>query len=213
MNHMNYLALAAALGCITLASCSTPNSKTVSDLRTTWQQQTANIRQEISTFQVPQKARAVASTTLAQAPVKLGARQGGTAVPVSIKRWEPTLLTLTVADANTARSAYGYKLRLYEVHFAKMLETSAHICNQEGRTDSLRWGYIVANAERGTFSFPCSVARSLRQQFGTIKPERTTIVQANGTVVQQDIPVLNINGARVDRWIIWVQQQHPLAAY
>ncbi|XGV94253.1 MAG: hypothetical protein ACAF41_00010 (plasmid) [Leptolyngbya sp. BL-A-14] len=49
---------------------------------------------------------------------------------------------LTVPDNNTTRSAYGGRLRVYDVHIAKMFEVTYNLCQSGSIGGGTSWSYL-----------------------------------------------------------------------
>lgn len=132
--------------------------------------------------------------------------------------WQP--IQFIVADRNTAKSAGGRKLRLYDVHIAKMFEISHFLCDRDRAAEGYDWSYEAENGniEMGRFKISCNLARSTASAYGLSKPEITVIRRnfnlKNGrpsiAVEKYSIPTLNIAKNRVLQWRDFVQKFPPL---
>lgn len=147
--------------------------------------------------------------------------QENTQVPLSIgyggteARGGFVLMQLTVPNRDTTQSAYGGKLRLYDVHIAKMFETSQFLCQQFRGVSGYEWVYSAGNGSirMGNFRIPCSLASEMASTYGLGKPERTSIAKdTEGGPPESDvysIPIFDITGSKVQQWINFVQNFKP----
>jgi hypothetical protein len=147
--------------------------------------------------------------------------QENTQVPMSIRyggteaRGGFVLMQLTVPDQDTTQPAYGGKLRLYDVHLAKMFETSHFLCQQFRGVSGYEWVYSAGNGSirMGNFRISCSLANEMASTYGLGKPERTSIAKdTEGGTPESDvysIPILDITGSKIQRWINFVQNFKP----
>jgi serine/threonine-protein kinase len=147
--------------------------------------------------------------------------QDSTQVPLSIRyggteaRGGFVLMQLTAPNRDTTQPAYGGKLRLYDVHLAKMFETSHFLCQQFRRVSGYEWVYSAGNGSirMGNFRIPCSLASEIASTYGLGKPERTSIAKdTEGGPPESDvysIPILDITGSKVQRWMNFVQNFKP----
>jgi serine/threonine-protein kinase len=113
---------------------------------------------------------------------------------------------LTVPNHDTTRPAYGGRLRLYDVHLAKMFEVTHFQCNSsEGGMVSdgrIIWRYHAGNGDinMGAFDISCRMANQIVREYGLGQTEVTRMVYYRAPVTQ-NIPVLDITGDKVPRWI------------
>ena len=147
--------------------------------------------------------------------------QDSTQVPLSIRyggteaRGGFVLMQLTAPNRDTTQPAYGGKLRLYDVHLAKMFETSHFLCQQFRGISGYEWVYSAGNGSirMGNFRIPCSLASEMASTYGLGKPERTSIAKdTEGGPPESDvysIPILDITGSKVQRWMNFVQNFKP----
>ena len=129
-------------------------------------------------------------------------------------------IKFTVADRDTAKSAGSRKLRLYDVHIAKMFEISHFLCDRDRTSAGYDWSYEAENGniEMGRFKISCNLARSTAATYGLGKPKITVIRRnfnlRNGrpsiAVEKYAIPTLNIAKNRVVQWKTFVQTFPPL---
>lgn len=132
--------------------------------------------------------------------------------------WQP--IQFIVPDRNTAKSAGGGKLRLYDVHIAKIFEISHFLCDRDRASEGYNWSYQAENGniEMGRFKISCNLARSIAPAYGLGKSEITVIRrhfnQKNGrpsiAVEKYSIPTLNIAKNRVLQWRDFVQKFPPI---
>ncbi|MDX2231322.1 MAG: hypothetical protein NW220_16920 [Leptolyngbyaceae cyanobacterium bins.349] len=138
-----------------------------------------------------------------------------TALPMRISTAEETY-NLTVPDTNTTRSAYGGKLRIYDVHIAKMFEVTHHMCQMGRISGETTWSYMADNgaANMGRFRISCRLASEIAASYGLGKMESTTIFFSgeegqNSSSRTGGIPILNLTGAKVDRWMGFTRNFRP----
>ena len=114
---------------------------------------------------------------------------------------------ISVPDSDTTASAYGGKLRLYDVHIAKMFEVSHDACKRYNR--SIEWTYTAdrGQAKMGTFLISCKLAQDITIAYGFRAPEATTF---EGSRKVNMIPTLNITGGKIDRWIRFTNNFKPV---
>ncbi|MEG4405582.1 hypothetical protein [Microcoleus sp. MON2_D5] len=132
--------------------------------------------------------------------------------------WQP--IQFIVPDRNTAKSAGSRKLRLYDVHIAKMFEISHFLCDRDRASEGYNWSYQAENGsiEMGRFKISCNLARSIAPAYGLGKPEITVIRRHfnlnNGrpsiAVEKYSIPTFNIAKNRVVQWRDFVQKFPPI---
>ncbi|MFB8796124.1 MAG: hypothetical protein U7126_18330 [Microcoleus sp.] len=147
--------------------------------------------------------------------------QDSTQLPLSVRyggteaRGGFVLMQLTVPDQDTTQPAYGGKLRLYDVHLAKMFETSHFLCQQFRGVSGYEWVYSAGNGSirMGNFRISCSLANEMASTYGLGKSERTSIAKdTEGGTPESDvysIPILDIRGSKIQRWINFVQNFKP----
>jgi len=133
--------------------------------------------------------------------------QASTALPMSIQTDEG-LFTLTVPDKNTTRSAYGGRLRVYDVHIAKMFEVTYNFCQSGDLEGTTSW-FI----DMGSFNISCNLASDIVIAYGLGKPERTVlrrVTEGYGSRTEvRNIPVLDITGGKVSKWMSFTQRFKP----
>ena len=118
---------------------------------------------------------------------------------------------LIVPDRDTTRSAYGGRLRRYDVHIAKMFELTHYECQDRDRNWSrVMWHYKAGGGDidMGNFEISCSMAAGARNAYGLGKPEATpvTYYRARATV---NVPILNITGGKVATWMNFTKNFRP----
>ncbi|MCY7278538.1 MAG: hypothetical protein LH702_33585 [Phormidesmis sp. CAN_BIN44] len=125
---------------------------------------------------------------------------------------------LTVPEAETTASAYGGRLRLYDIHIAKMIEFTHFLCTSPRRAssspeengsliNSYDWIYRAdrGTAEMGGFTITCKLAQSLANTYGLGEPETTTVwyevSSATMGSTTKMIPILDIRREEIDEWM------------
>lgn len=138
-----------------------------------------------------------------------------TNVPMRLQHGEG-IYTLTVSETNTTKSAYGGQLRLYDRHIAKMFEVTYADCLEIPRAGFRIWEYYAGNGKisMGSFRITCQLAGDIAKTYGLGKPEQTAIEYAQeeaGSPISRtrSIPILDISGNKVDRWLNFVQRFRP----
>ncbi|MCC3406820.1 MAG: hypothetical protein JGK17_14755 [Microcoleus sp. PH2017_10_PVI_O_A] len=121
-----------------------------------------------------------------------------------------------VPDRHTAQSTNSRKLRLYDVHIAKMFEISRFLCDRDRTSEGYNWSYQAdnGNIDMGSFKISCESARFTATTYGLGKPENTVIRrnfnQKDGrpslAVAKYSIPTLNVAKNRVLQWRDFVQK-------
>ena len=140
--------------------------------------------------------------------------------------YDEGLRSLDVPDAETTASAYGGRLRLYDVHIAKLVEVTHNSCIRSHRADRLPkenhapeetylWGY-TSNQRRtnmGSFMITCELAQNLVNTYGLGEPEATTIRFEVSSAVMgtrtEMIPILDIRGDEIDEWMNFTTNFKP----
>ncbi|MDX2212600.1 MAG: hypothetical protein SFY66_04845 [Oculatellaceae cyanobacterium bins.114] len=138
-----------------------------------------------------------------------------TALPMTISTAEE-MYSLTVPDPNTTRPAYGGKLRIYDVHVAKMFEVTHHMCEMGRISGGTTWSYRAGNGSipMGRFQISCRLAADIASAYGLGKMENTTISFSseeggNSSRRTGGIPILNITGTKVDQWMNFTRNFRP----
>lgn len=98
--------------------------------------------------------------------------QASTALPMTISTAEGTF-SLMAPDTNTTRPAYGGKLRVYDVHIAKMVEVTQFMCSKGRLSPGTTWSYSAGNGSinMGNFNISCQLANNLAGAYGLGNPE------------------------------------------
>ena len=139
--------------------------------------------------------------------------------------------SLDVPDADTTVSAYGGRLRLYDVHIAKMIEYTHYLCTCPRRAGSspqencssiksYEWSYSAdrRRTDMGDFTITCELAQSLVGTYGLEEPEVTTIINSQyesfppGRRMSPEtrmVPILDIRGEEIDEWINFTSSFKP----
>ncbi|MGB3264607.1 MAG: hypothetical protein WBA89_11660 [Microcoleus sp.] len=121
-----------------------------------------------------------------------------------------------VPDRQPKKSADRRKLRLYDVHIAKMFEITSFLCDRDRTSVGYNWSYETENGniEMGRFKISCNLAREIASTYGLSKPQTTVIRrnfnQKNGrpslAVEKFLIPTLNVAKNRVLQWKKFVKK-------
>ncbi len=160
----------------------------------------------------------LSSSFLATTLSKTAAGIAQTALPINSIVFLPSgngsrVAELTVPDQDTAASAYGGKLRRYDVHVAKMFEVTDFECrsrNSEDNWNRIIWRYYAdnRNIKMGAFDISCSQARDVAVAYGLGQAERTKVFyyRVKATI---NVPILNITGSKVSNWLGFVQKFRP----
>jgi hypothetical protein len=132
------------------------------------------------------------------------------------------LWSLDVPNADTTASAYGGRLRLYDVHIAKMVEVTHDRCGRNGSgSKTYYWSYSAdrGRANMGSFKITCELAQSLASTYELGKPESTTVRfeahfdRKTGPIMDsrtEMIPILNITGGKkIDKWMNFTSNFQP----
>lgn len=147
--------------------------------------------------------------------------QENTQLPLSIRyggteaRGGFVLMQLTAPNRDTTQPAYGGRVRLYDVHVAKMFETSHFLCQKSRGISGYEWVYSAGNGSirMGNFRIPCSLASEMASTYGLGKPERTSIARDTERGLPESdvysIPIFDITGSKVQRWMNFVQNFQP----
>lgn len=139
-------------------------------------------------------------------------------IPIKLQHAEGTY-TLTVPNSNTTKFAYGSQLRFYDVHIAKMFEVTHADCQELPNAGSRVWFYFAGNGniDMGEFNITCKLANDIATAYGLGKPQPTAIEYSQeeaGPAIARTrlIPVLNITGNKVRRWMNFTRQFKPVAS-
>jgi len=144
----------------------------------------------------------------------LQAAQASTALPMTITTGEG-MFSLTVPDTDTTRSAYGGKLRVYDVHVAKMVEVTDFMCSSGRLSPGTTWSYYAGSGSvnMGNFTISCQLAHDLAIAYGLGKPEQTRLYfsyeESGGSSRTMNVPILNITGGKVNQWIRFANRFKP----
>jgi hypothetical protein len=118
-----------------------------------------------------------------------------------------------VPNADTTVSAYGGKLRLYDVHISKMVEvTYSQFCSGDDPYQGAYWNYRASNgrADMGQFYVSCELARDLVAGYGLGRPERTVLTrQPSGRDETVEIPVLSLTPNKIPKFMDWASKFKP----
>lgn len=123
-----------------------------------------------------------------------------------------------IPDRDNTQSAYGGKLRQYDVHLAKIFETTHYLCRQrigsgKNTWHGISWLYLVngGKARVGIFTIECLRSQGVVNRFGLAKPE-TTPMNFFGSKKAFEVPILSIFGSKIPEWQKFVQIVKPQAA-
>ena len=167
---------------------------------------------------------ATIATTLTLGAIAPQAAKAEILMPIT---YDEDMRSLDVPDTDTTVSAYGGRLRLYDVHIAKLVEVTHNSCIRSHRADSLPkenhapketyylWDY-TANQRRtnmGIFMITCELAQNLVNTYGLGEPEATTIryevrSAEMGTRTEM-IPILDIRGKEIGEWMNFTSNFKP----
>ncbi|MCT7974071.1 hypothetical protein [Laspinema olomoucense] len=160
----------------------------------------------------PRQALSMVSTTPQNTRQTLLAQ---TEVPITrITFMSAGVGVLIVPNSDTTQSAYGGELRLYDVHLAKMFEITHFECNRPyggmAGNQRIMWRYEAGDGDikMGAFDISCRLASQIAREYGLGRTETTnmTYYRARAT---EEIPILNITGDKIPRWINFLQSFHP----
>ncbi len=140
-----------------------------------------------------------------------------TELPMTIHWSDSETFFLDVPDKDVSRPAYGGKLKLYDVHVAKMFEVTQHLCQTEPQRTGYNWIYDKNGGGRtriGTFEISCDLANDIAIAYGSGKAETTTVECSRGGRAcpskTYSIPILNITGGKVNSWIQFMSKFKPV---
>ncbi|MBW3586406.1 MAG: hypothetical protein KY448_11360 [Cyanobacteria bacterium 0813] len=149
----------------------------------------------------PQTSQPLASSTAL--PMELGFDEG--------------FGSIVVPESDTTASAYGGRLRRYDVHIAKMFEVTHFMCQQGNLTPGITWNYAAGGGRinMGSFEITCRLANQIASAYGLGKSEPTNVTFSAGEVGRPavrsfNIPILDITGDKVPRWVSFVQGFQPV---
>ncbi len=154
--------------------------------------------------------------TLSSLMTQTSVSQAQTEVPISYIAFtsysgNTRIARFVVPNSDTTVSAYGGQLRLYDVHVAKMFELTDYECQTTDRNwSNIAWRYQAGGGdiEMGTFFITCDLAREMAISYGLGEPELTNVTyyRANTTI---SVPILNIVGDNVERWLTFTSTFRP----
>lgn len=121
---------------------------------------------------------------------------------------------MIVPDKELSKSAFGSELRLYDIRMAKMFEVSHTYCGELGsQWKSVEWHLFASNGETnvGKFVMGCQLVRDVVGAYGLGQREQTEISYQLGDPTSTNyIPVLNIVGNKVSRFVNFSRQFRPV---
>ena len=141
--------------------------------------------------------------------------KASTEFPMTLSAAEGTF-TMSVPDRDTTKSAYGGRLRVYDVHIAKMFEVTHHMCEMGRISPGTTWTYLAGGGSinMGNFQISCDLASDVATAYGIGKLENTTIYfsgeESQGSTRTGGIPILNITGGKIDRWMSFTRNFKPM---
>lgn len=157
----------------------------------------------------------IAQTTLAQT-------SASTDIRINSIRLEETLVAevmngyLEVPDRNTTVSAYGGRMRLYDVHIARMIALSHYFyCQQPyvgGIEKVMQWEYRANNGSinMGTFSLRCTQVEQVVKSYGLGRAVAMQVRIGDESRKAVSVPVLDIQGEEeTNRFLNFVQTLKP----
>jgi hypothetical protein len=162
----------------------------------------------------------IAATLMVSA---IGTQPAKARVPMLIT-YDEGQWTLDVPDADTTASAYGGRLRLYDVHIATMVEVTYQQCVAPRRDNSPEdgsrraaydWSYRAdyGRADMGTFTITCELAQNLVMTYGLGEPTQITMRGEVESAVMgyrtNMIPNLDITGEETDQWMDFTSHFKP----
>ncbi|HEY9852683.1 MAG TPA: hypothetical protein V6D28_24640 [Leptolyngbyaceae cyanobacterium] len=123
---------------------------------------------------------------------------------------------MEVPDRNTTVSAFGGRMRLYDVHVARMIALSHHFyCNQPkvGNIEKvMQWEYRANNGRinMGTFNFRCNQVELAVKTYGLGAKVPMKIEMTDGSQKIVDVALLDIQGnEETNRFLNLVQTIKP----
>ncbi|WP_017294797.1 hypothetical protein [Geminocystis herdmanii] len=125
---------------------------------------------------------------------------------------------LTVPDTQTTKSAFGGKLRLYDVHIAKMFEVTYTECEKFGDGGNREWTYFAGNGNinMGTFFLSCKLVYDIVTAYGLGASKNTPIIygqEESGPPITRmvSVPTLNLTGGKEQKWINFTKNFKPIS--
>jgi hypothetical protein len=106
-------------------------------------------------------------------------------------------------------SAYGGRLRIYDIHVAKMVEVTHHHC-ATSRFKAAFWRYYANGEVMGRFRVSCDVAKDLVKTHGLGKSHPTLINLIGTGSSTIDIPTIDISGDKAYTWMRFTQNFKPI---
>jgi len=158
----------------------------------------------------------LALLTLLFPSVKISAQNARKTLPMTISTSEGCY-DLTVPDTQTTKSAFGGKLRVYDVHIAKMFEVTYLDCQEFGEGGSREWSYFAGNGniDMGSFYIPCRLVSDIVAAYGLGTPQNTVIIygqEESGPPISRtvSVPTLNLTGGKEQKWINFTKNFKPI---
>lgn len=164
-----------------------------------------------SGFNIALPLAMIGALTLAPAPTKAE-------VPMKISQAEEMFM-LTVPDKDTTKSAYGGKLRRYDVHIAKMFEVTFQLCrDSNGSADSsFLWNYKAGGGSinMGTFRVLCEDTDGVALMIGMGRKQPVRIYRSSDGGVKDsvvmNVPTLTLSSnAQINHWMKVTRSFKPI---
>lgn len=159
----------------------------------------------------------VASLILIFTPIGVEAQTVRKSLPMTISTSEG-MYDLTVPDTQTTKSAFGGKLRVYDVHIAKMFEVTYLECQQFGDGGNREWTYFAGNGNinMGTFYISCKLVYDIVDAYGLGASKKTPIIygqEESGPPITRmvSVPTLNLTDGKEQKWINFTKNFKPVS--
>lgn len=141
--------------------------------------------------------------------------EASTALPMTISTGEG-MFSMVVPNYDTTQSAYGGRLRVYDVHLAKMFEVTHWMCASGHLSPGTTWTYAAGNGsiQMGEFQISCDLANDIATAYGLGRPEATPVrasyEEAGSEIRNWSVPILKITGGKIDRWMSFTRKFKPI---
>ena len=149
----------------------------------------------------------IAIPTIAQAQVQIDRVLFPT--PGSTGRY--LIANLEVPNQDTNLPAFGGRLRIYDVHIAKMFEVTYHECRttQDRQWREIVWRYYRGGRGQGAYTISCDRANQVVREYGLMDRTETTPVTYYRARTSVEMPSLDITGDKVTSWLELVRNFRP----
>ncbi len=161
--------------------------------------------------------KSLLSATIATLILTAGFTQGVNAQSKTVSSDGTTIGTdgdtwfLRTPNSDTTKAFDGGRLRIYDVHIAKMVEITHYQCNNTRSSQDRTWFYSANDTNMGRFQISCKLAQDLATAYGMGRGEPTAIFMAE---IEEPstirIPTLNIKGEKVEAWMRFTQNFKPV---